>query len=244
MAEVEEATVTMDDVGVDIARSPVNVRDVGGLPITGGGVTSSGVLLRGDALYDGDGPPADVPWPPATVIDLRSDRERARSPYSWPESTVLVNRQLFDAADLAQMPRRDSLISVYRDMVAFAGPGIAGLLDHLPEHGATYVHCAAGKDRTGASVAALLLLAGVPGEVVVADYQATEANIAGVLSRLFARGALGHDWDPTWAEAPLEAITLVIDTVTGHPDGPRGWFLSHGASEAAIDRFVERIASA
>lgn len=220
---------------------PVNVRDVGGLPAAGGGTTRFGVLLRGDALYDGDGAPAHVDWPPATVIDLRSDRERARSPYSWPAGTTLVARQLFDAADLARMPRRGSLLDVYRDLVANAGPGMAGLLELLAEKGPTYLHCAAGKDRTGVSVAALLLLAGVPEEAVVRDYRATAANIDGVLARLTALGALSDDWDLSWAAMPPEAIALVVEAVTSHVDGPRGWFLAHGASAAAIDRFIERI---
>lgn len=224
-----------------MTSGPVNVRDVGDLPLSSGGVTRSGVLLRGDALYDGDTAPGHVPWPPATVIDLRSDRERARSPYTWPAGTTLAARQLFDAADLARMPHRDSLLDVYRDLVAHAGSGIAGLLELMAEDGVTYLHCAAGKDRTGASVAALLLLAGVPEDAVVADYQATAANIDGVLARLTALGALSDDWDLSWAASPPEAIGLVIETVTGHPDGPRGWFLAHGASDLAIDRFVRRI---
>ncbi|WP_182379443.1 tyrosine-protein phosphatase [Nocardioides sp. WS12] len=219
---------------------PVNVRDVGGLPLVGGGVTRRGVLLRGDALYDGDEPPAHVTWPPATVIDLRSAKERDRSPYTWPEGVAIVSRELFDAADLGRMPREGALMSVYRELVANAGPGIAGLLDVMGD-GPTYLHCAAGKDRTGASVAALLLLAGVPEEAVVADYQRTESAMGGVLARLVERGAIDVDgWQPEWAEAPYEAVGLVIEAVTGHPDGPRGWFLENGATDAAIDRFLGR----
>lgn len=231
-----------DPAGGPGAGGPANVRDVGGLPLAGGGVTRRGVLLRGDALYDGDTGPLHMAWPPAAVIDLRSDGERARSPYTWPEGTVVVARQLFDAAELARMPARGSLLDVYRDLVAHAGPGIAGLLDLLAEDGATYLHCAAGKDRTGASVAALLLLAGVPEHAVVADYQATAANMDRVLARLTALGALTSDWDVSWAATPTEAIALVVDTVTAHRGGARGWFRAHGASEAAIERFIEHIA--
>lgn len=220
---------------------PVNVRDVGGLPLTGGGVTRSGVLLRGDALYDGDEPPAHVTWPPATVIDLRSAKERARSPYTWPEGTTRVVRELFDAAELGAMPRHGALLAVYRDLVAKAGPGIAGLLDLIGD-GPTYLHCAAGKDRTGASIAALLLLVGVPEDEVVADYQRTEPEMAGVLARLVDRGAIDADhWQPEWAATQADAIGLVIADVTGHPEGPRGWFLAHGASDAGIDRFLRRL---
>lgn len=225
-----------------MSDGPANVRDVGGLPLADGGVTRFGVLLRGDALYHGDGPPVGVAWPPAKVIDLRSDRERARAPYSWPSETVVTARQLYDAADLSRMPQHGSLLDVYRDLVEHAGPGIAGLLDLMAQDGPTYLHCAAGKDRTGASVAALLLLAGVSEEAVVADYQHTQVGIEGVLARLFAREVVDLDrWDPEWATTPLEAIGLVIDAVTAPPGGAREWFASHGASESAIGRYLARI---
>ena len=47
-----------------------------------------------------------------------------------------------------------------------------GLLRRLsePDNLPTLIHCTAGKDRTGVAVALLLLLLGVPDEVVVADY--------------------------------------------------------------------------
>jgi hypothetical protein len=220
---------------------PANIRDVGGLPLVGGGVTRSGVLLRGDALYDGDTAPTHVAWPPSTVIDLRSATEHAWSPYPWEDATRVVELQLFDAAALARMPRSGTLLAVYRDLVANAAEGIARLVDLLPDEGATYLHCSAGKDRTGAATAALLLLAGVTEETVIADYQATAANIDGVLERLSALGALGDDWDPQWAATPAEAIAIVIEAVTAPPGGAREWFLQNGATEDAIDRFVSRL---
>lgn len=229
-------------------NGPVNVRDLGGLPLAGGGCTRHGVLLRGDASYDGDEPPAGVAWPPATVIDLRSARERARSPYPWAAGTAVIHRELFDAGDLDQMPRHGALMDVYRTMVATAGPGIAGLVEVLgaeQDPGPTLVHCSAGKDRTGAGIAALLLLAGVPQDVVVTDYQLTAGNMEHVLTRLVARGAIDRNgWQSEWATAPAGAIALVVDELAAAPGGPRGWFLAQGASEAAIDRYLDRITAA
>jgi hypothetical protein len=57
-----------------IALGLCNVRDVGGLPTENGPTTRAGVLYRSDAPQPGDRPPA---WPPRTVLDLRSTRERA-----------------------------------------------------------------------------------------------------------------------------------------------------------------------
>lgn len=229
-------------------RGPANVRDLGGLPLAGGGVTRPGVLLRGDALYDGDDPPAHVTWPPATVVDLRSARERTRSPYGWPAGTHVVQLELYDAGDLEVMPRDSGLVDIYHRIVDEAGPGIAALVDLLGSSeriGATLVHCAAGKDRTGVSVAALLLLAGVTEESVIADYRRTEEHMEDVLGRLTARGALAADsWAPEWVSAPEVAIRVLVDRVTTAPGGPGGWFVGHGASDTSIEGFRARFRDA
>lgn len=222
---------------------PANVRDLGGLPLVGGGTTAHGVLLRGDALYDGDDPPAGVVWPPRTVVDLRSGEERATSPFAWLPGTVIRHSDLYDPADLARLPHGSGLLDVYRGMMALAGPGIAGLVEIVADGGPTYIHCAAGKDRTGAAVAALLLLAGVTEEAVVADYRRTEGQMDAVLDRLVSRAALVPGaFAPAMTTTPEEAISLVIDEVTSYAGGPTGWFLANGAAESDIERFLARFA--
>ena len=52
--------------------------------------------------------------------------------------------------------------------------------------GATLVHCAAGKDRTGTLVALALSLAGVERDAVVADYVASSERVEQVVARLMA----------------------------------------------------------
>jgi protein-tyrosine phosphatase len=190
---------------------PANVRDLGGLPLTAGGVTRSGVLLRGDAIYDGDDPPPAVPWPPRTVIDLRSSREWQTAAATWPDATRVVRHPLFDAAALDVVPAEDALLTMYDGILTTAARSVAAVAGLLATDGPALVHCAAGKDRTGVAVAALLLLAGVELEAVVADYRRTEAAMPQVLERAFARGALARSlFHPIWATAPHEAIDLVV----------------------------------
>ena len=52
--------------------------------------------------------------------------------------------------------------------------------------GATLVHCAAGKDRTGTVVALALSLAGADKDAVVADYAASTERMQAILDRLLA----------------------------------------------------------
>lgn len=63
---------------------------------------------------------------------------------------------------------------------------LAGLRDIASADGATLVHCAAGKDRTGTLVALALLLVGADREAVIADYAASSDRVQQVLDRLLA----------------------------------------------------------
>jgi protein-tyrosine phosphatase len=68
-----------------------NVRDVGGLPTEDGRTTRAGVLYRSDAPLPGDPTPAGIAaWPPRTVLDLRSSRERAAAPHPLAAGTTVV----------------------------------------------------------------------------------------------------------------------------------------------------------
>lgn len=199
-------------------------------------MTRSGVLLRGDAPYAGDIAPPGVVWPPRVVVDLRGTEERARSPYLWPEETVVHTRELHDPANLRRISQGATLMSVYDAMVEFAGPAIASLVEVVGE-GPALVHCTAGKDRTGFVTIALLLLAGVEERAVIDDYRRTEEAMEGVMARLDLPPEIMDLFDPEWALAPEAAARLMIDHITGWSGGVRGWFLDHGATEAAIDRF-------
>ena len=163
-----------------------NLRDLGGLPLVSGGNTQPGVLLRSDAPYAGDLAPADlsdgIGWPPAAVIDLRSERERRRTPYPWPAG-VAVAHDLHEAGDVA-VNGGLGLLASYQAILTTAAARVTAVPGLLATDGPTLIHCAAGKDRTGIVVAVLLLLAGVEPEAVVADYLLTGPRMAGVIARL------------------------------------------------------------
>ena len=61
---------------------------------------------------------------------------------------------------------------------------LAGLRHIAAAEGATLVHCAAGKDRTGTLVALALTLVGAEREAVVADYAASSERAQQILDRL------------------------------------------------------------
>jgi hypothetical protein len=219
---------------------------VGGLPVDGGGSIRHGVLYRSDAPYEGDVVSQVDPWPPRLVIDLRSSFEidvpgAALKSYPWPAMTLMRNIPLLRRA--APSAQHGSLIELYDEMLDSCGPAIANMLNCVVAVAPpTLIHCAAGKDRTGVSVAILLLVAGAEPEAVVADYRRTGPNMPGVLDRVrhsgrhLPRGVPAHLF-----EAPVEAIRRVTDHMSAHDGGAAGWLIGHGATAAAVETWTERL---
>jgi protein tyrosine/serine phosphatase len=100
--------------------------------------------------------------------------------------------------------------------------------------GATIVHCAAGKDRTGVVVALALSEAGVDREAIVADYARSAERIEAIFARLrssrtYADDLAGQDIDKhrTRPET-MRRLLAVIDEQFG---GVSTWLRSHGWTE-------------
>jgi len=234
-----------------------NLRDLGGLPLAAGGATRPGVLYRSDAPYPGDGIPDTVPvWPPATVIDLRSPGED-ESGYAWPAGVSVYRAPLMSQAavvtalreDAARAPRRElpsSIEALYLQMLETAPGLLASFVNVAANSGSpVLVHCTAGKDRTGVTVAVLLLVGGVEPGAVVADYTATAPNMSALLDRLRGLGRrIRIDADSELLGAPATAITAVVETLAGWPGGPQAWVQAHGALPADVRRWQDRLAGA
>ena len=234
-----------------------NLRDLGGLSLAAGGATRPGVLYRSDAPYPGDGSPDSVPvWPPATVIDLRSPGED-ESGYAWPAGVSVHRAPLMSRAAVVSASRQDAaggprpelpsgIEALYLQMLETAPGLLASFVNVAANSGSpVLVHCTAGKDRTGVTVAVLLLAGGVEPGAVVADYTATAPNMGALLSRLRGLGRrLRVDADSELLTAPANAVTAVVDKLTGWPGGPQAWVQAHGALPAAVRRWQDRLAGA
>ncbi|WP_280490234.1 tyrosine-protein phosphatase [Nocardia carnea] len=223
---------------------PVNLRDIGGLPLAGGGVTSVGVLYRGDASYSGDtAVPALEPWPPTRVVDLRGARERARFPYEWPAESVVYHVPMLDAAAPDAAPA--DLTAVFGRILRCGDNWARDLVRAVSRSpGATLVHCTAGKDRTGVAVAVLLLAAGVEASAVVADFVRTEQALDNLNRRWIDVGLRKPDSPPLpekYMHAPVEAVESVVDYLQATRGGPSRWLLDKGADPADLGDWHLRI---
>jgi hypothetical protein len=112
--------------------------------------------------------------------------------------------------------------------------------------GATVVHCAAGKDRTGTVTALALDAAGVPHEVIVEDYALTAERIEQIIARLMPRAlygnALRHQSVADQSPRP-ETMQTILDAVQSEFGGAAGWLRQQGWQEPDIDRLRTRLTS-
>ncbi|MCA5892115.1 tyrosine-protein phosphatase [Isoptericola sp. NEAU-Y5] len=226
----------------------VNLRDVA----TADEGLRPGVLLRSDAPRRGDAPPPGVVWPPRTVLDLRDLAEK-RFEHPLAGTARVVDLPLLDGATTAgvMVPAMiPGLGELYLQILD--GVGAARLVEAVgwvaAGHGPVLVHCTAGKDRTGVTVALVLALLGLPRQRIVADYEQTASNMPGVLARASATARLPEPdrhllaaLPPELLTAPGWAIETVLDRLEAHDGGAAGWFLARGGDVSTLDVLRSRL---
>lgn len=237
-----------------------NVRDVGGLPLRGGGTTRAGVLLRSANLREAT--PADVAHLVETfglrlVLDLRTPREIDRDgPTAVAAAGVETVALSFLPEDGVALPITDAAADLDADPLLRA---YLGYLDDRPDNvvtavrllgapdaGPALVHCAAGKDRTGVLVALVLDAVGVEREAVVADYALSAEQVEALWRRwTTAAGVpMPDDLTPHLPRAEVMAAVLAhLDEE--HGDGGAGgaaaWLTANGLPDDALGRLRRRL---
>lgn len=178
----------------------LNVRDFGGLSVGGGGRVQKGKLLRGAQLskMSEKDQAQFAKYNIELVVDLRYAPERDRQASNW--STISQPTTL--VYDDVASPHTDNKLAPHEIFIikelsnpeeAHAymlgsyskrpqDPGFINVtrqsLKHMASTGShTYVHCAAGKDRTGTFAAIVLLALGVSLDDVMAEYMLTQKAV-------------------------------------------------------------------
>ncbi|MGL5931190.1 MAG: tyrosine-protein phosphatase [Dermatophilaceae bacterium] len=235
----------------------VNMRDLGGLPTQDGGRIQPRRLIRSDHLQQLS--PAGVTHlvdelGVTDVVDLRTETELhvgAPGPLHRPEQLTLHHHALHRNApgDHTTQPTRGESrpAGEPRRDTAFWAEHYLGYLTHRAEavsaalrvvgdaHGATVVHCAAGKDRTGTVVALALDVAGVPHDAIVADYLLSAQRLDAIL----ARSDTPYSADDERPRA--ESIRAFLSVLGERWGGAAGWLRAHDWSDDDIARLRDRL---
>jgi protein-tyrosine phosphatase len=234
-----------------------NARDLGGLPLRGGGTTASGVLIRADALHalSPRGVEQLAASPVETIIDFRmgAERDTARDRLPAARRIADVHLPLLEGAmskvaeealaahalgdhtaagraaetAMAQLP---TLAQMYAQMLEHGAGSFADVARRVADgRGAVLIHCTAGKDRTGVCAAVLLDAVGVEREAIVADYAESERNLAGAWFERMA-GML--------TMMGLEITPPLTELMAGSPpaaiEAALSWLDDHGGAAAYL----------
>ena len=221
----------------------VNVRDLGGLPLAGGGETAYRVVVRADRLpgLSDDGRQALVAYGVSLIVDLRPDREHddgAIDPLPVP-----VVRQGMDPRPLPAAWDWPSMREAYLALADHYRAELAAALTLLGQaEPPAAIHCAGGRDRTGIACGMALWLAGVEPDAIAADHALSDESWA----------PHNHEWvDRAEDEQERERRLRVLEPAGGtlvdvleeieERDGIRNRLLGAGADEAALDRLTGRL---
>ena len=233
----------------------VNVRDLGGIATRDGRTIRSRQVIRGDnpkALTEqGQRDLADV-VAPAVVVDLRIHVEVDREGYVIAhEPARVVNLPMLPQSGVNQEQidagAADNLVDDYMRQIDVNADSVVAALRLIadPANRPVFVHCTAGKDRTGIVVAMLLAILGVPDEVIVADYHVTTRNMAPVVERIrtapvFKENGLAYAPDWIFASDP-ETMREFLARMTAAYGSAEQWALAHGLAAEDIARLRETL---
>ena len=215
-----------------------NVRDVGGYPAANGRRTRWRTLLRSDEL-------TRIPRPTRRalealglrqVIDLRWPEELVISPNTFRNSPSVRYSSIPLLAD--DPTPHAGLAGMYRHVLDARGTQLAEVAralladDGLP----AVIGCAAGKDRTGVTIALLLDLVGVPRDVVVEDYAVSAKHFASAVAHIEL-----DDWrsGSLVVDSPPEFIESALAHLDQHHGGARSLLRRLGLTDAELDRLVD-----
>lgn len=157
----------------------VNVRDLGGLPIEGGGETRFGMLVRADSVRNltRTGWEALADYGTRLVIDLRSRREREEDEAH--DAPLPVEHIPITPDDIPASWNWPSMREAYLALLEAHRNEYGAVANVVAEtDGPVVIHCAGGRDRTGLAVALILRLLPVEEEAIAADHALSDESFA------------------------------------------------------------------
>ena len=221
----------------------VNVRDLGGLPLSGGGETAFRVVVRADWLpgLSEEGRRALVDYGVSLVVDLRPDREHEDDGIN--PLPVPVVRQGMDPRPLPAAWNWPSMREAYLELADHYRAQLAQALTLLGEaEQPAAIHCAGGRDRTGIACGMALWLAGVERDAIAADHALSDESWAPHNEEWFASAPDDEERARRRriSEPAGRTLVEVLEEIE-RAEGIRNRLLAAGADEGALDRLAARL---
>jgi protein-tyrosine phosphatase len=227
-----------------------NARDLGGLP-AGGGMTRTGFMVRSDTLVQltRAGLDAVSAYGVTTVIDLRSPAEALDSPSPFDGRAgaglpAYAHLPLIDDETMDRLAGAPGMFERYLMMLDRHQSAFRAIFSAVAESpGAVVIHCFAGKDRTGLVAALALAVAGVPDDVIAADFALSDEQLGERYREWIAaaapdrRAQLRHD-----LRCPPERILGVLDRLRQRWGGVEAYLHAGGVERATLDLIRDRLA--
>jgi protein-tyrosine phosphatase len=215
-----------------------NFRDIGGYPAGAGRQTRWRTLFRADALdqLPADSQAALVGLGIRQAIDLRFASEIEAWPSVFRDSRAVRYVSLPLHEDRPAPP--GGLAAGYCEILDTRGTQFAAVGHALLQTGGlpAVVGCAGGIDRTGLTIALVLLAVGVPPDVVAADYGLSATSFAGD-----GRGSGLRDWrnGPVRIDCRPEYMLAALDHLETRHGGAEAFLARNGLGAADIVRLRE-----
>jgi len=212
----------------------LNFRDLGGYRSSDGRTVKWGKMFRSDGLARLT--PKDQEILKAMglklVIDLRRDSEVKKSPDKLPGGNFIEYLHLpvsgadFDTVTAMERLKkgdtgwlRESFMrDGYINNIDYFAPAWGTVIKRLSdsENLPLVFHCTAGKDRTGACAALILLILGIPEETIILDHGLSNMYLADFLETIYAYlsefGVERKKITP-YLTAPHDAIVALLDHI-------------------------------
>ncbi|MGV8875351.1 MAG: tyrosine-protein phosphatase [Rhodococcus sp. (in: high G+C Gram-positive bacteria)] len=231
-----------------------NFRDLGGIRTTSGATVRPGVFYRASELSalseSGQRTVADLGI--RTVFDFRGDSEAQRSgvdkvpdgvqSISVPYENVRGERAPHEAPIHDEQSQVDYMMRAYASFPTLDGAShaIKRVVDALTERGGgVLVHCAAGKDRAGWTVATVLRAAGVGEDDILEDYLRSNDAVEPLLAHVRRTWAGAADADTLPTEAMLGVRKSYLEHGLAAMESTHGSFEGY-LSHLGIDRDLRR----
>ncbi|MFF5624186.1 tyrosine-protein phosphatase [Microbacterium sp. NPDC012755] len=234
-------------MGVIVVDGVPGFRDVGGIPASGG-VIRTGRLFRSGHLAAVGADGADVVRSRVRrIVDLRADDEVSEDATAV-DGVAITRLPLYLGSTRSFFVEDYSLGEIYAHLLSRSSAQLVEAVRIIAAGEPTLVHCTAGKDRTGVTIALALSAVGADREAVVADYALT-ADLIPAEHRRATSARLAEKYPESrhaWmlaTESPAEVMRDTLAALDAEWGSAADYLRAHGVTSDELAALRDALVS-